>query len=690
MIIEHNSQIPRHALYWILAAVILVILPQMMRMPLWISFIAILCVTWRFCISWGWVSYPSRLTRNVVVVFTLIVSASQIRALGIGLDSAASLLALGFVFKLIEMHQKRDIYVMLSLCFIMSMVAFLYDQSVLSTLYVSTVLLVAVGALVAVNRSPFEQRAASTAKLAVLIAAQALPLAVILFAVFPRIAPLWAVPLQNNVSSTGVSDEMSPGDIAQLGRSGDLAFRVQFSSHLPPLHENLYWRGLVLDDFDGTTWSRTRASSSYGSATQLQNFQYNWENRVLAEGEPLQYNVIMEATQQPWIFGLHLAQPIENNLYQSRNFEIFNNGIITQRISYDLLSFQTNKTDLFLLDSQRSRNTSLPDTGNPESREFARQLRASVDSDLDYVYQVLAHFQQNPFFYTLNPRTLDQDRVDNFLFSTREGFCEHYASSFAFLMRAAGIPSRVVVGYQGAEYNPFEDYLMVYQYNAHAWNEVWLEGEGWVRFDPTAAVSPERIRLGPEAALRDDPAFMEEALFSSMRFGGFGGVMNSLRLRFDAIEYEWNRRVVNYDQDTQFELFEQLFGEVTEQKVISLLVFLGGLAIVIIALLIVGVGGSSRRNPLESLYLRIAEELDKAGLGRLSGEGPHNYRDRVSAQRPELGELMATVTSAYVRQSYEVDASALARQRQDIKQMRMALNQLRFKLSNLSRFMPRN
>ena len=680
-----SYQIPRAALIWVLVAVVLVLLPQSLRMPIWVSVVALACILWRSLIYAGKLDYPSRLLRVAIVIFTLLVSASQIRNLGIGLDSAASLLALGFVFKLIEMRQKRDIYVVISLCFVMVMVAFLYSQSVVSTVYLSFTIVVITGAMIALNRSALVTDAPGTTRLAVTITLQALPLTVVLFMVFPRIAPLWAVPLQTPSNSTGVTDEMSPGDISQLGRSGNLAFRVQFENTVPPLHENLYWRGLVLDDFDGDTWRRTRSRSSYGMASQLADFQWTWEDRVRTQGEPIYYNIILEPTQQPWIFGLHLAEIVSGNLYQSRNFELFNNGLITQRMSYDLRSYRDNQTDLVLLNSARNRSVDLPETGNTRSIEFAQSLRASVASDRDYAYAVLAYFQQNPFFYTLTPPLLGDDRIDDFLFNTRSGFCEHYASSFAFLMRAAGIPARVVVGYQGAEYNRFEDYMMVYQYNAHAWNEIWLEGEGWVRFDPTGAVSPERIELGVEEALRDDPSFLQESLLSRVTRGNMGWI-NTLRLRLDAIEYEWNRRVVNYDEQVQFELFQDLFGEVTDRKVLVLLFTLASVVILGVALTIIKLEPRSARNPVHKLYRRVSTELERIGLGRAKGEGPVDYCARVSQERPDLAELMQELTDIYLAINDQPQAYYNQVSQQQLKLVKSLLTQLRFKLTPLSRF----
>ncbi|MBQ14125.1 MAG: DUF3488 and transglutaminase-like domain-containing protein [Gammaproteobacteria bacterium] len=669
-----HYQIPRAALIWLLAAVVLVVLPQSIRMPAWISFIALMCITWRILIYTGKLDYPGRFIRILAVLFTLIVSVTQISSIGAGLDSAAVLLSLGFVFKLIEMRYRRDVYVVISLCFVMAMVAFLYSQTVVTTLYVTIIIAVILGAMIATNRSLSCVDNGGTARLAAVITLQALPLTVVLFLVFPRIAPLWAVPIQSGGGTTGVTDEMSLGDISQLGRSGDLAFRVQFEDGARPIHAALYWRGLVLDNFDGETWRRRR-SSSYALAAARLDFDLDWQGRVSKSGNPTYYNIILEPTQQPWLYGLQLAEPQSRGMVQSTNFEIFKDGLVSQRFTYDLRSFTRNQTDTFLLDSVRRRNLRIPEEGNEASRRFAEELRNTVESDRDYAYTVLGHFQQEEFFYTLNPPLLEENRIDEFLFNTREGFCEHYASTFAYLMRAVGIPARVVVGYQGAEYNRFEDYLMVYQYNAHAWNEVWLEGEGWVRFDPTSAVSPERIELGVEEALRNDPAFLEESLFSDLRLGGINW-LNTLRLRLDAIEYEWNRRVVNYDEEVQFELFERLLGEVTERKILLLLMIMAGVAIVAVALTVIRIQPKSKNDSVNRLYLAVCKELGKAGLARRRGEGPVMYCKRVIVAKPELENDMRQLTQLYIELNYESE-------HEDSKQMQIRLKELRNKLYSL-------
>lgn len=677
-------QIPRTTLIWILLAVMLVILPLAARMPFWVSITGIVCIGWRALIYSGKLNYPGRFIRAVLVILTLLVSVSQARSLGVGLDAAASLLTLGFVLKLIEMRHKRDIYVVICLCFVMAMVVFLYSQSVVTTAYIFLVITVITAAMISLNRSSLRPDNAGTARLALKISLQALPLTLVLFVVFPRIAPLWAVPMQSASATTGVSDEMSPGDISQLGRSGELAFRVQFENTEAPAHQDLYWRGLVLDDFNGETWRRSRNSATYPRQLSLADRQRQRDARALTSGSSLDYNVILEATQQPWVYALHLAEAQSSDLFQNSNFELFNSSLIYQRFSYDMRSFPSYSADPNLPSRVRNRNTRIPEEGNPRSKEFARELRSRVNSDREFANAVLAHFQLNEYFYTLNPALLAADTVDDFLFNTLEGFCEHYASSFTFLMRAVGIPARVVVGYQGAEYNRFENYLMVYQYNAHAWSEVYIEGEGWIRFDPTAAVSPARVELGVEEALRDDPAFLEGGIFSAIRRADMDW-LNSIRLRLDALEYEWNRRVVNYDQDLQFEFFERVFGNVTEQKVLLLLVGLASLVILILGFMVVRLEPRSKHDPLNRLYLMLCQELEKVQLPRHSGEGPIAYRNRVCAARPDLQGPMSELTDLYVNLSYCQMSPGERQLKSELKNFKNTFARLKLALSPFSR-----
>lgn len=647
---ELAYQIPRAGLIWVLSSVVLALAPQSLRLPIWVSIIAAVCIAWRILIFMGKLDYPGKSMRVFVVLCIAALSISQIRSLDIGLEAATTLLALGFVFKLIEMQNKRDIYVVLCLCFVMALVSFIYSESVLTTIYFTLVIMVTIGTMVSLNRSASSYDTTSTFQIAVRIIGQSIPLMIVLFLAFPRIAPLWSVPMQSGSATIGVSDEMSPGDISRLGRSTDLAFRVTFENSPPPLHANLYWRGLVLDYFDGTTWRR-QDTFVYPDTAMRARLIANAEDSYVTSGESIQYNIILEPTRQPWLYGLHLAEPLSAGISRGYKYELFDDKLVTQRKSYDLQSFRKYETDLQLPDSLRNRSTELPEEGNERSKELATSLRAGVESDRDFVYTVLSLFQQQEFYYTLNPPLLGDNRIDDFLFNTREGFCEHYASAFTYMMRAAGVPARVVVGYQGAEYNRFEDYMMVYQYNAHAWTEVWLEGEGWVRFDPTSIVSPDRINLGVEAALQNDPDFMGESLLSLARFrnSSWG---NMLRLRMDAVEYEWNRRVVGYGQEERLELFENLFGKTSEQKILMVMLAGAFLVLLFIALVVLRVKNNKNVSATEKLYRDCCRDLEKIGLGRQQGEGPMDYYQRVVSQQPALEPHLRQITDMYIGLNY--------------------------------------
>jgi len=647
---ELRYQIPRRSLLWVLITVVLALAPHALRLPAWISVVAAACIVWRLLIFRGVLDYPGRTIRVLLVLFIFVGSASQLRSLEIGLDVATSLLALGFIFKLVEMQSKRDIYVVLSLCFVMALVSLIYSQSMVTSMYQTLMVIAIVGSMVSLNRMPAVGKRPATLRIAARITAQSLPLMVLLFLIFPRIGPLWAVPSQST-STTGVSEEMSPGDISQLAQSPDLAFRVSFANGPPPLHENLYWRGLVLDYFDGVTWRRY-GQSAFSAAVANSPVTFDYPDRETVSGTPVEYNVIMEPSQQRWVYGLHLAEPLTPGIVRGRNYELINQHVIGQRFSYDLRSYRDNRTDLLLLDSARRRALTLPEGGNPRSRELAASLRSGVESDRDYAYTIMALFQQQQFRYTLSPPLLGQERIDEFLFSTRAGYCEHYASAFTFMMRAAGVPARVVVGYQGGEYNRFEDYTMVYQYNAHAWTEVWLEGEGWVRFDPTSIVAPTRISEGFEAAMGSDPNFLTEAGFSLARFRDAGWI-NTLRLRLDAIEYLWNKRVVSYGTERQVAFYEDWFSESGRARLYGLLAVVAVGALGLLALMLRLKASRSGEHRPTRLYREFCLSLSRSGLPRQVGEGPEVYCQRIASQRPELQDSATAITRLYMELAYQ-------------------------------------
>ncbi|MDP1931485.1 MAG: DUF3488 and transglutaminase-like domain-containing protein [Gammaproteobacteria bacterium] len=640
-------QIPRLALLWVLSSVLLVVLPHVLRLPAWITVLALACIIWRLLIFVGRANYPGKLVKAVLVMVVLPLTVVQTRAQGVGVDAAVTLLLLGVVFKLLEMQYKRDIVIVIALCYVLIMVGFIYSQTIPASLYSLMSATVITGALISLNRDNARNTFANNSRLAARIVLQAIPLTIVLFVLVPRVSPLWTMPLPVSQTRTGITDEMTPGDISSLGRSAELAFRVSFDG-AAPAHQQLYWRGLVLDFFDGRTWRR--AGSSFLSFNMVSRSAS--PSRGIGQGTPVAYDVILEPTQQTWLYALQLAELNAQDIAQDRNYTLQTSKPISQRMRYQVRSYLENQTDLELTGTQLARSLQMPeDDNNPLSLAMAQEWRATSSGDREYVQQVMSHFREEQFYYTLNPPLLSEASIDDFLFNTREGFCGHYAGTFVYLMRAAGIPARVVVGYQGGEYNRFEDYTMVYQYNAHAWAEVWFEGEGWVQFDPTGAVAPERISLGVEAVFADQPGFMEDSGFSMMRFRDYQW-LNTLRLRLDALDYAWNRWVVSYDEDLQLDLMDELFGENARSGLMIALGIGTSLFFGIVAFFMLRGGRGAARDPATRLYLTLAADLAELGIPRRVGEGAGDYCRRVAMERPDLASDMEQVTRVYEQLSY--------------------------------------
>lgn len=669
---DRQAQIPRLTIWWLLGALALVVTPNLLRLPVWISGLIVGCVVWRVLIFNGLTGFPNKYLKVTIVFLALPLTVAEYRGSGAGLDAAVCLLILGTVFKLLEMRQRRDMLIVVSLCYVLTMVGFIYSQTILAAIHAILTFVVITGALVTLQRDNLRSSLSNNGKLALRLVAQAIPLTVVLFVLVPRVAPLWTMPVPVSSNKTGVTDEMSPGNISRLSRSAELAFRVSFENNAP-LQEQLYWRGLVLDFFDGRTWRR--AGSSFQSYEMIQRIQ----NRLQGEGigQSTGYDVILEPTQQSWIYALQLANFNASNILQDRYYTLHTDKPVAQRFRYQMQSFLNHETDIDLPGILRARALQLPEQeNNPDSHQLAERLRAESSSDLDYANRVMGYFREQPFYYTLTPPELGEASIDDFLFNSRQGFCEHYASSFVYLMRAAGVPARVVVGYQGGEINPFEGYTMVYQYNAHAWAEIWLEGQGWVRMDPTAAVAPERISLGVQAVMEGQPGFLEDSRFSMLRFRNTEW-LNTLRLRLDAMDYAWNRWVVSYDEDLQLQFLEAIFGDRAKDALLLALGVSFSLFFMIAAFFLLRGKNRDTRDQATRVYLRLVADLAKNGIGRRRGEGPVDFGNRVAEQRPEIAADMTRITALYVRMSYAAD-----RQEESFRQLRDSVLALRLRLSS--------
>ena len=644
-------QIPRNALVLMLIASAMVILPHVVRLPFWLTGLCVICGLWRVMVYQGRWSYPGRWIK-VVLVFGVFIGVGMGYGTLLGLEPWVGILIVAFVLKLLEMHQQRDAYTFIILAYFVALTEFLFEQSIPYTLYMYATVTIITAALIGLNQTQLFAAPTRTLKKASIILAQSIPLMLVLFVLFPRLAPLWTVPLQSNVAKSGISDTMSPGNIALLVQSDELAFRATFEDEIPP-YGDLYWRGLVLSYFDGETqtWEQERRRF-YGRPMRARDEPADWLREMEHLGNEVSYSIIMEPTNQNWLFSLTLPElSEERGMGLVRDYRFYSFRPIRSRFQYELTSHLDYRTDNRLSDFWRYRYLLLPSDDNPETKALAQQLLEQGRSPREYLTTVMRMYALGDYAYTLRPPTVSGDTIDRFLLDSRRGFCEHFAGSFVYLMRAGGVPARVVVGYQGGEFNRRGNYVAVHQFDAHAWAEVWLDGEGWVRVDPTSVVAPERIQSGLESAVEGEDTFLADVGLSLMKFRSTLWI-TELRLQIQAMNHYWDAWVVGYTPDVQMSVLAKYLGEMDRKTMGMLLLatFFGILALIGLVLLL---KRSTRKlAPVEQVYLKYCDMLAGKNLARNIGEGPLDYADRVSSERPDLEPAVRAVTNAYMKSNY--------------------------------------
>jgi len=634
---------PTPAAYWLLAGIALVMAPHTLHLPLWLTAAASAMIAWRWAAARGTFDLPGKWLLVLLAAASVAGIFLQYRTL-LGRDAGVAMLTLMLALKLLEMRSYRDAMLTVFLGYFLVITNFFYTQSIFLAAYLMLVVPVLTFALIAVNHPASAARWRQPLKLSALLVVQAVPIMLVLFVLFPRIAgPLWGLPSDAFAGMSGLSDNMAPGSISQLVQSDAVAFRAEFAGPPPPAAQR-YWRGPVLERFDGRAWSAVRGRSDP-------------EPAIDTTGAPVRYAVTIEPHNKNWIFALEVPDPLAlpPDTRLTPDLQLLAKAPLQRRARYILTSFPNHRIGQDAEPAVLHRALQLPAHGNPEARALAQRLKSETTNDADLVARVLRLFHEQPYVYTLTPPLLGNDGIDEFLFTTRRGFCEHYAGAFTFLMRAAGVPARVVTGYQGGEFNSVGNYLIVRQSDAHAWSEVWLKDQGWVRVDPTAAVAANRIESGIASAL---PAGEPLPFFVRTDVAW----MKQLRLRWDTLNNQWNQWVLGYNQERQIGLFASLgFGIVSWQELAWGLLIGVGLLLSIVAALTLRPGRKPRADEVQALYLIFCTKLAKAGITRLATEGPLDFANRVHTARPELTTAVDGVTRLYIQLRYGHQATKEAR-----------------------------
>lgn len=613
-----------------------VLAPHAAHVPAWISLIAATAMVLRAGFAWRGYGLPA-----TWILAALAISAAAGTWLSYGMlfgrDAAVALLILMMCLKLMELRSARDAYVVVFLGYFAVITNFLYSQTIAMGLYLLACVWLITAYLIGMQRQAGPRPVPEILKHSALLLAQSVPVMVVLFLLFPRIqGPLWALPQSPGSGVSGLSETMSPGSLSSLSLSDAVAFRVQFDGDAP-LPASLYWRGPVMWDFDGRTW-RTRS----GRVDFLRDVQVS--------GDAVTYTVTLEPHFMRWMFGIDLPSDVPRDGIITQDYELLAIRPIRQRMRYRMTSHIDYRAGLHESRATLARALQLPDGFNPRARALARSWRDAGIDDGTIVQRALALFRQEPFFYTLVPPELGLHSVDEFLFQTRRGFCEHFASTFVFLMRAAGVPARVVTGYQGGVVNPVGGYMIVRQSDAHAWAEVWLAGQGWVRVDPTAAVSPQRIEVGVAAAVPEG-----EPLPLLARSGNEW--IHRMRFAVDTVTNGWNQWVLGYTQERQLAIVARAIGHPVNTRGVLILLALGTIAVVtVLTLVTMRRQRSGPRDPVVAAWDAFIGKLARRGLPCRPGEGPRDYVNRIEASLGGSNRAAVRhIGALYLRLRYEPD-----------------------------------
>ena len=638
-------------LRWLVAAVFLSALPHFLHLPVWISVLFCVLILWRLI-------QPLPAARRFLLLRTL-VAVTMLGGIFItygtltGRDAGVALLILLSAMKLMELRGERDYYVTVFIALLLVLTRFLYSQSIAAAAYTALTVVVIIATLVSFNDKNRRLAAVPRLALAGRLILQALPLVLILFLFFPRAAgPLWGLPRDARAGISSLDDEMTPGALSRLSRSDAVAFRVEFRGGIPA-RSKLYWRGPVLWFTDGFKW--------VPATTRLGDVQ------VLAMGEPVRYTVTLEPTGQHWLFALDMPAEEPPRAHVTHDMQLRTVRRVEERRRYDMTSYLDYRLGGGDAADLR-RALQLPPGRHPRAVALARSWRREGLDDAAIVRRALAYFHDQDFYYTLTPPPTPNDTVDEFLFHTRRGFCEHYAAAFTVLMRAAGIPTRVVLGYQGGKVNPIGGYLIVRQRDAHAWTEVWLGNDrGWVREDPTAAVSPARVDTGIDSALPDSLTDIPLGLQANSLFRR---TWERMRNAWDAINNRWNQWVLGYNRERQYTFFRHIgLGQVEYRQLLlgltfAILAFVGMLALNLLRQS--GTGGDEARR----CYERFRQRLARCGIPTRIWEGPRDYATRAGQRRRDLAADIERITDVYVAVRYAGEAELLNELKDRVKRFR--------------------
>ena len=637
-------------LAWLSVSLGIVIVPHAMRAPWWLTLLTLCLYGWRFYCTLNRTPLPARWLAIAIAFVGMLGVWEEFHTL-FGRQPGVLLLMFFSGLKLMESRTHRDGAIAAFLGYFLIITNFLYTQSIPTALAMCIGVFAITATLVGFSAPARAVR--DNLRTAGLLLGHAVPAALVLFLLFPRVpGPLWGLPQDAYSGMTGLSETMTPGTLSQLALSDAIAFRASFDGDPPPVPER-YWRGPVLWDFDGRTWTTTAGYTVRFEPPERPRATYR-------------YSVVLEPHNRFWLFALEQAASLPSGARMNSDGQVLAATPVRNRIRYDIVSVTGAAPQADESRAVLRRALRLPAGANPRAVALGQEWRAAGGSDATVVSRALAFLRNGRYTYTLEPPLLGVDPVDGFLFDTKAGFCEHFASSFTVLMRAAGIPARVVTGYQGGDVNPVDQIMTVRQSDAHAWTEVFLAGRGWVRIDPTAASMPRRVMDGLAAAL---PQSQPLPLFLRRELEWLRGVRNE----WEAVAHKWNVWVLGYGPERQRELMLS-FGmrDADWQKLTAVLFTLLGL--MTLALLVWSLKRLARPDPVQKAWQAFCDKLARRGVVRAAHEGPRDYASRAARALPRSRRAILRIGALYIAVRYgeRNTPPATARLRRLVRELRLA------------------
>lgn len=634
-------------LAWLVGSLILVIAPHATRAPWWLTLLTLCLYGWRIYFAVNRAPLPSR---------WLVLGVAAVAMLGVwiehrtlfGRQSGILLLMVFSGLKLLETRTHRDAAVCAFLGYFLVVTNFLYTQAIPTALVMALGVFLLTATLVGFSAP--QRPMSANLRTSALLLAHAAPAALALFVLFPRVpGPLWGLPQDAYSGMTGLSETMSPGMLSSLALSDSIAFRAEFQTPPPPQAVR-YWRGPVLWDFDGRTWS---AGSSFFT-------QFVPPERGRAT---YRYEIVLEPHNRYWLFALETAASLPERARMTYDGQILANAPVRTRMRYDVTSVVLPEPQPTESPAALRRALRLPANFNPRATALAREWRAGSADEAEIVTRAIAFLRQGGYTYTLEPPLLGEDSVDEFLFATKAGFCEHFSSAFVFLMRAADVPARVVTGYQGGELNSVDSIVSVRQADAHAWAEVFLPERGWVRIDPTAVAVPGRLDRSMAAAVPQASAL---PLLMRPELEWLRGV----RDRWEATVHKWNVWVLGFNPERQRELMASVGVRDADWRALTaaLFAFLGALTLVLLAW---SLRRFARPDPVQRAWRAFCRKLAARGVERAPAEGPRDFSARAARALPAARHAILRIGSLYIALRYGAGASAdaVARLRKMVRQL---------------------